>query len=197
MAWFAFALMISAFFAVVYVSVQQALRIGANEPQASMVDDIAAQLENGQKPADMFRTSIDIAKDMAPFIVVYDKFGKPLYGTGYLTNVLPNVPIGVLSAGEKGRSAVTWQPDSKIRIASVSRATKDYYVLGGRSLFVVENKIRSFTQWLAATWVLAMALIAGLYALLHRRAKTPKLVIPKQDQFPDDGPTIDPKKLVT
>jgi hypothetical protein len=160
--------------AVVYISVQQALRHEANDPQSAMAQDVARDLENNKKPSDLVNGYIDMATNMAPFIIIYDKYGKVVAGNGYLNNSIPQVPIGVLAATEGHKiNAVTWQPDNKVRIASVSvQGGNNYYVLGGRSLFDVEAVIHSFTQWLVSLWILSLVLIYTLYKLInHKKAQ--------------------------
>jgi hypothetical protein len=160
---------------LLYVAVQQALRYEANNPQSSMAQDVARDLENNKKPSDLVNGYVDMATNMAPFIIIYDKYGKVVAGNGYLNNSIPQVPIGVLAATEGHKiNAVTWQPDNKVRIASVSvQGGNNYYVLGGRSLFDVEAVTHSFTQWLVSLWILSLILIYTLYKLInHKKAQS-------------------------
>jgi hypothetical protein len=164
--------LITIFYGVVYVSVQQALRMGANEPQASMIKDIATQLNNGRQPSDFFNKKIDIGSNMAPFVIIYDKYGKVVSGDGYIGGSAPQVPIGVLAATKGHKTnTVTWQPNDKIRIASVSTEANNYYVLGGRSLLVVESKIKTFTKCLVIAFLATVAATVAAYKLINKKPR--------------------------
>jgi hypothetical protein len=165
---------ITMLFGVFYGAVQQAMRRGANEPQDSMANDVATSLESGARPQDLAKGQVNVATNMAPFVIVYDKTGKVIAGNGYLDGQVPQVPIGVLqAAGRDKPNSVTWQPEKGVRIASVSYATRDYYVLGGRSLKVVEHQIGTFTRWLSMIWAVCVLAVVGVYAITVRRNKQP------------------------
>jgi hypothetical protein len=173
--WLGLALLVTLMTLVVYVAVQQSLRIGANEPQRSMAQDVARDLENHKQPQSLTNGYIDMRSNMAPFIIIYDKFGKVVAGNGYLDNSIPQVPIGTLAATKGHKiNAVTWQPADKVRIASVSVEAGDYYVLGGRSLSIVEKQIRSFTQWTLSFLAASLVVIYLGYRLAKPKARTPK-----------------------
>jgi hypothetical protein len=166
---------VALFFGVVYASVRWAYRSGANEPQRSMAQDVAKDLDDGRNPQDLFKEQIDPGVNMAPFVVVYDKYGKPLAGSGYLDGSLPEVPVGVLAASKGNKTnQVVWQPADHVRIAAVSVEADNYYVLGGRSLFVVENKITVFTRWLVAAWLATSAVLVALYKLWEKKRSHPQ-----------------------
>lgn len=159
---------------VFYCAVQQAMRRGANEPQASMANDVASALESGARPQDLATGQVNMANNMAPFVIVYDKNGRVVAGNGYLDGQVPQVPIGVLRAASRDKAnSVTWAPEKKVRVASVSYATRDYYVLGGRSLKVVEHQIWTMTYWTAVLWLVAMLAVAMWYFTHERKGKRP------------------------
>ncbi len=68
--------------------------------------------------------------------------------------------MGTLTAAKgESYSAVTWKPQKDVRIAAVTVAAKDYYVLSGRSLKEVEkNQARTFELALAGAIVSLMLL---------------------------------------
>src|SRR4249919_220504 len=123
---------------LVYVAVQQDLRTGANDPQQQIVEDAAARLDAGAAPTAIVGPgTVDIARSLAPFVVVYDGSGAVLATDGMLDGVAPRVPHGVLeSARASGRDAVTWQPRSGVRVATVTVPWSGGTVLAGRSLRV-------------------------------------------------------------
>ncbi|MEK7059724.1 MAG: hypothetical protein AAB971_03135 [Patescibacteria group bacterium] len=145
-------------FGTIYAVTQQAQRRDANYPQIQLAQDTAAALNRGDVPLVLVHDSIDMAKSLAPFTIIYNKSGKVVIGSGYLNGKIPQVPIGVLDAANgKPYHAITWQPETKVRIAAVAVAAKDYYVLSGRSLTEVEkNKAHT----------LQLTLIGGLISVM-------------------------------
>lgn len=148
---------------ILYVFVQQSLRLGANSPQSGMAGDAAFALDSGQKPSDLVQGKFDLGGN-TPFIIIYDKEGRVVAGNGYLGGEVPQVPIGVLKATDNGSdNKVTWQAAPLIRIAAVVVPANDYYVLGGRSLFSTEDRIDAFGRLALISWALTMVSIYMVY----------------------------------
>lgn len=127
-------------FGTIYGGIQQAQRSAANSPQIQLAQDNLAKVQSGDQPDFSNTDKIDVAKSLAPFVVIYDKNGKPTSGTGYLNGKLAEAPMGTLQAAKgKEYNAVTWQPEGNVRIAAVTVAAGDNYVLSGRSLKEVEK----------------------------------------------------------
>ncbi len=145
-------------FGTIYAGVQQSQRNEANYPQIQLAEDAAVALNSGAKPGVFARTKIDLQHSLRPFIIVYDKSGHVVTGSGYLHGRIPTVAQGVLTVAQgKPYNFVTWQPEPNVRIAAVSVAADKYYVLSGRSLAEVEkNESRT----------LQLALLGGLASLL-------------------------------
>lgn len=146
---------------------QQILRLSANDPQIQLAHEVAMQLDQGAIPDDVVGAyKVNIAQSLASFVVVYDKTGNPVAGTGYLDGVRPKAPIGVLKAADNhSDNRVTWEPKTDVRVASVTVSTKQYYVLAGRSLREVEAREQKLSEialsgWVAAMLVTVMAFIA-------------------------------------
>lgn len=146
---------------VLYVAVQQTLRLGANEPQRSMVADIARKLKDGTKPEEVITGHVDMATNMAPFVIVYDSFGNVITGNGELEGKVPQVPVGVLqSSNESKQNAVSWQPKNDVRIAAVTQKSGGNYVLVGRSIVKLENFLSNvFVPIVAMVWLVSMLLL--------------------------------------
>lgn len=171
--WLGIMVLLTLMFAALYIVIQQSLRYAADDPQSSMAQAVARRLEDGSIPQDLIKDRVDMATDADPFIIIYDQFGKVVAGNGYLDNHIPLVPIGVLVATKGHKiNAITWQPQSKVRIASVSVEGGKYYVLGGRSLYNTETKIKSVGQWLAVTWLTYIVLIVAINLWLKRRSSS-------------------------
>jgi hypothetical protein len=155
-------------FGTIYVITQQSLRLGANDPQIQLAEDAAAALDAGQKPGDLTRGRMDMGASLQPFIIIYDKSGKPVAGNGYLDGKLPQVPVSVLEASKgQERNSITWQPASDVRVASVTVASKDYYVTSGRSLREVESRESAVFKLAASGWA-ASIFVLVVVALLAR-----------------------------
>ncbi|MGI9027406.1 MAG: hypothetical protein ACR2FM_00990 [Candidatus Saccharimonadales bacterium] len=172
--WIGLALFITVEAGLIYVVTQQSLRQAANQPQEAMVNDVARDLGQGRKPEDLVPGYIDMERNMAPFIIIYDQFGKVVTGNGHLDNEIPQVPIGVLSAAKDHKiNRVTWEPKQGVRIASVSVQGGDYYVLGGRSLKDTEHQISWISKTLVGLWVLSMIIVIAGYNVVRRKPNHP------------------------
>jgi hypothetical protein len=146
---------------LVYVAVQQSYRQGANDPQIQMAEDAAAQLETGQQPATVVgSTTVDMARSLAPFMIVYDEAGNVLAASVQLDGSVPPIPPGVLAAAQQsGENRLTWQPQEGVRMASVVTrfgGSHPGYVLAGRSLREVEARVDRLTQVTGLAWVVGL-----------------------------------------
>ena len=156
---------------LVYLVAQQDGRWLANEPQVQLAEDAAARLDAGGTPGDQVGPApVDIARSLAPFVVVYGTAGTILATDGTLDGQPPAVPAGVLaSARATGRDAVTWQPRPGVRIATVTVPWNGGTVLAGRSLRLVEERADSLEMIVGSGWLatlVALAVAAGAVARL-------------------------------
>lgn len=147
---------------LVYLVAQQDGRWRANEPQVQLAEDAAARLDAGGRPADQVGSApVDIARSLAPFVVVYGPTGSVLATDGTLDGQSPEVPPGVLdSARTSGRNAVTWQPRDGVRIATVTVPWSGGTVLAGRSLRLVEDEASRLELIVGAGWLATVAALA-------------------------------------
>lgn len=146
-------------FGTLYAVVQQAQRNDANYPQIQIAEDTAADLNHAQAPT--VYGDVDMQTSLASFTIIYDKAGRVVVGSGYIKGKVPKAPLGILTAA-KGHEyhAVTWQPEKNVRLAAVSVAAKDYYVLSGRSLREVEKNETQTLQLAVAGGIIALLLLA-------------------------------------
>ncbi len=155
-------LILTILFGTIYVVGQQILRQDANDPQIQLATDVAVQLNNGTAPDKAVGNNVDVANSLAPFVIVYDKSGKVVAGSGYLDGKVPTVPFGVLQAAAGHfDNRVTWQPKDRVRIASVTVASKDYFVLSGRNLREVEAREDHTLKLAALGWLTSIFVLAG------------------------------------
>lgn len=143
-------------------------RLQANDTPMLLATQVAKQLD-----ADLGLNSInmggtDLASDPVPFVIVYDKEGKAVAGSGYLDNSLAVVPKGVLEHATKtGSNPVTWAPESGVRLATVTVATDEYYVLGGQSLAQTESHAKRVAILTAAGYTVTILVLLA-YVVVRR-----------------------------
>jgi len=140
--WLPLAAALTAVFAFIYLSVQQDLRMGLNDPQIQMAEDAASNLNAGASVESVVPTNkVDIAESLAPFVIIFDDSGKVLASSATLHGVIPAYPAGVLDyVRQKGQDRVTWQPEAGVRMATVVEPYKHGFVMAGRSLIEVEKR---------------------------------------------------------
>lgn len=152
-------------FGTVYGTGQQILRLSANDPQIQLAHEVAGQLNDGTQVEDVVGAyKVNIAQSLSSFVIVYDKNGNAVGGTGYLDGTRPKVPIGVLkTADSQSDNRITWQPQKDVRVASVTVAAKNYYVLAGRSLREVEVREQKIFQIALSGWVAALLITVMVF----------------------------------
>lgn len=153
---------------VAYVFVQQGYRQNANDPQVMVAHDVARGIEAGQTPDQLVSNeTVDPSVSLAPFVIVFDAGAEPTVSSGRLSGAMPVPPHGVLDASRaSGENRVTWQPRAGVRIAAVIVPVKGGaggYVLAGRSLRLVEERIDTLTLSAALAWFATM--VATLLAV--------------------------------
>ncbi len=158
-----------------YLSVQQDLRMSANDPQIQMAEDAAQGLTQGAAVDTVVPTSqIDIARSLAPFVIVFDNRGNPLASSGLLQGEIPHLPPGVLDyVRQNGEDRITWQPQPGVRMASVVvgfSGVKSGFVLAARSLREIEKRedqaeLEAGLAWIAALGVSLIVVALGAFLL--------------------------------
>ena len=152
-----------------YAIPQQVLRLGANDPQVQMAGDLAARLEQGVAPAAaVVPDSIDMARSLAPFVIVYDDAGRPVASQAMLNGSVPTPPSGVFNyVRTHGEERVSWQPArgsaGPVRIAAVVMRVNGAhpgFVLAGRSLREVEAREELVQHLAGLAWLAMLGLIA-------------------------------------
>jgi hypothetical protein len=143
---------------------QQVLRMGANDPQVQLAGDLASQLEQGAAPSEALPSGhVDIARSLAPFVIAYDATGKPIASQATLDGSVPVPPKGVFDCAlQNGEDRPTWSPRRGLRLATVVRrvgGAHPGFVLAGRSLNEVQNRIQHVWDMATVTWLLMLGLI--------------------------------------
>jgi len=141
-----------------YGMVQQSIRLSANDAPRQAIDAYVANRDASQSNF----TRINLAADSNVFVLVYDSNGKPVGGDGYLDDKPAVIPIGVLQHAKDGHeNAVTWQPKSDVRLATVVAKDGNQYIMTGQSLKMYEERIHTVGQVAFAGWVMSMLVIVA------------------------------------
>jgi hypothetical protein len=165
---------------ITYVLVQQVYRTGANDPQVMVARDVAAALVAGTAPDQLVSNeTIDPSVSLAPFVIIFDAAHRPLVSSAVLAGATPVPPAGVLDASKAtGENRVTWQPRADTRIAAVVVPVgggAGGFVLAGRSLREVEERISVMTLSMALGWAATMIATFGAALLVERvRGRRPR-----------------------
>src|SRR5438874_936628 len=115
--WIPLAIVTTLLVGLSYVSTQQSIRQAANDPQIQLAQDIAVALEKGQ-PAEQFAlaSKTDMAKSLAPFVIIFDQNGQPIVSTVELDGSVPVPPAGVFDYTKKHtEDRISWQPKPGVR----------------------------------------------------------------------------------
>lgn len=129
----------------IYVTVQQNYRQGANDPQIEATEEIANAMEQGLGADSIINpdNSIDISKSLSMFLIIFDKDGKMLAGSGKLGDNVPIPPQGVIDYTKaNGGDRFTWEPQKGTRVAAIIKKVGDDkgFVLAAKSLREVEKR---------------------------------------------------------
>ena len=165
-AWLPLAAVIVIFSGLIFAAVQQSHRSMANDPQIQIAQDVADAIAQGTPPDSIVPPtgSTDLRKSLSPFVMIYDDSNKLVGSSAILDGKNPDYPTGVLDDVKKhGEARVTWQPVAGVRMATVVTrytGTESGFVIVGRSLKEVENRVNQLTTMTAIA--MAVALILSL-----------------------------------
>lgn len=165
-----FIAIITAVSGVIYVSVQQVYRTGADDPQLQIANEINLKLRDGKSVDNFFSDTIDISQSLSPFVSLYDEAGQPLRSSGFLNGKPPVLPEGVFDFTKThGEHRVTWQPADGVRMAMVllsSNSSPIRFIAAGRSLTEVEAREHNLITIIFFGWILCVGLVL-LHAVLN------------------------------
>ena len=161
---------ISCLLGTVYVAVQQDMRIGSNDPQIQMAEDLANSLKKGQKVT-LPANTIDIAQSLSPFVMIFDSNGKVVSTSGFLHNTFPVVPPSVFtSTMNSGEERFTWQPEIGVRIAAVVTKYSSGFILAGRNIREIEKREDQLYLQILFGWI-ATVVVSFFATLLFWKKK--------------------------
>lgn len=169
--WLPLAIAITLLCGLVYVSLQQEVRLSVNDPQIGMAEDLAAALSHGSSEQSLLSAqTVDIASSVSPFVVVYDSSGRSVASTGLLDGQAPSLPTGVFTYTAKaGEDRFTWQPRHDVRQAAVLVAyhgAQPGFVLAARSLRESEKRTDLIGVHAGIAWLITLAVTLGAVVVL-------------------------------
>ena len=162
---------------LIYASVQQAYRQGANDPQIQIAEDAARAVAHGADPASLVSGApVDIGASAAVWTAVVDGEDRALAANLRLDGHTPLPPAGVFAdARRNGENRVTWQPRPGVRSATVSvqvSGASRAVIVVGRSLRDTEWRVDRLGLMALAAWLdtsVAMLIATAFGAWLLRR----------------------------
>lgn len=170
--WLPLAATTTALSGLIYLSVQQNFRQGANDPQIQIAQDSAQALQSG-KPAQevVGQIQVDLNKSLASFIIIFNDAQKLTASQAVLDGRIPTPPKGVFDYTRTHKEdRVTWQPKTNLRIAAVLErfeGSNPGFVLVGRSLKEVELREEQLTHYVMLGLIAALItslIITALFA---------------------------------
>jgi hypothetical protein len=141
-----------------YGLVQQDIRTSANDPQWQMAEDAASALAADPSAVVVATAKVDMSRSLAPYLITFDLHGTITAASVELGGTTPSPPIGSLTAARTTGAphSFTWQPAPSVRQAAVVVAYKSGYVLGGRSMRLVEEREAAIEHLAIAGWLAAL-----------------------------------------
>jgi hypothetical protein len=175
--WILMAVIITGLSGLIYVAVQQDIRYAADDPQIQMAEDTAAKLADDQQVQNVVPSEkIDIAKSLAPYIIVFDTTGKPIASSALLNGQIPTIPPGVFDyVRQHGEDRITWQPQPGVRSAIVVtqfQGPNSGFVLAGRSLREVEIREDDILKIVLSGWIVILVVSLLATAIIFRLLRT-------------------------
>jgi len=169
---FAALMIITVLCGLIYVTVQQSHRTGANDPQLQIALDLKNAIETDRSTVQwMPGDTIEISKSLSVFKTFYNRNGEPVQSTGFLDGQLPRIPKTVLDFTERNReNVVTWQPQRGIRLAMVIESVKSSsigFVAVGRSLKEVEKRESTLVTMVLVAWLVCVGVILFHFLLSY------------------------------
>lgn len=177
--------LITLFSGVIFVTVQQSLRLSANDPQVQIAGDILNSLAQGADPKQLSPTTVDMEKATNPFVVIYGNNEQAVGSTVILDKKTPVPPKEAFEKTKKNNeNRFTWEPKKGLKQAVVMVKYKDGYVLVGKSLGEIEDRIMLIMRIVGVGWVVGIA--ATFLAFLFTR--------PRNETIAEEVKPVSPRK---
>lgn len=146
---------------LIYAGIQQTYRSNANDPQVEIAYDLRDRLQKS-KPI-LFDDTVELESSLSVFKELYDGNGNPIQSNGLLNGKLPQLPKALFEyAKTNGEHWITWQPQRNVRMAvGIVKVNSDNtgYIVVGRSLKEVEERVSRLTTIVIIAWILCIAIV--------------------------------------
>jgi hypothetical protein len=154
---------------LVYIIVQQTLRLGANELPMQLAIDTSIKLQEGLSVNDTIPADkVDISKSLSTFVMIYDNNKNLVATSGIMGSSNPEYPKGVLNyVDQKGEDRVTWQPQTGLRFASIVIKYKYGYIVAARSLKEIEKLIDLIGIIVLSAWFACSVFSALVFGTIY------------------------------
>ncbi|MGA2911456.1 MAG: hypothetical protein ABSE17_02335 [Candidatus Levyibacteriota bacterium] len=171
--WIPLAIVTTGLCGLIYLAVQQDIRIGANDPQIQIAEDVARQISTGESPlAFIPPIKVEISESLANYIIIFDDKQKIIGSSAVLDGKTPVIPQGVLDKTKAvGETRFTWQPEGGVRSAVVVdyfKGATNGYVLVGRSLREIENRENNLELIVFLTWAVTLGASLAATTILSK-----------------------------
>lgn len=176
--WLPLAVVTTLLCGLIYIIIQQNIRISANDPQIKIAEDYAAELENGIQPELLVpKRKVDIAKSLATYVIIFNDNGDPIASSADIDNQTPTPPKSIFDYVRNNKETrITWQPKQGVRSATVItryNGVSQGFVLVGRSLREVEKREDNLLSIVSMAW--AVTTIASFLTVLTSLKLTSKI----------------------
>lgn len=171
--WLLLAVVTTCLCGLIFLVIQQDIRIGANDPQIQIAEDLGREISQGENPLDFVPPiKVEISRSLSNYVMLFDKNGKMIASSAVLDGKTPTIPAGVLnSAKQKGEVRFTWQPRIGVRSAVVVdyyNGVNTGYVFVGRSIREIENRIDNLQLIVLIAWLVTLGISLAAAILLER-----------------------------
>ena len=111
-------------------------------------------------------SEVNISQSLMPFVVTYDKKGKPIDGSGFVDGKLPKIDLDTLEKSkDKTYNAVTWEPKKDVSVAAVIVEAKDYYVLSGANQREAAKSHSKILQNVLIGFIISTMLLGAIFVV--------------------------------
>jgi len=154
---------VTLFSLMVYGTMQQMLRLGANVVPVQLAGDVINKIESGASVMSVvLPEKIEISKSLSPFVLILDQNKKVLASSATLDGAIPVIPSGIFDwVAKSGQDRVTWQPRIGIREALIidkySVGEVPGFVVAGASLKESESAIDKIGKDIFIGWIIVNA----------------------------------------
>ncbi len=175
--WIPLALVTTVLCGLSYLTLQQFIRLSADEVPADITSQALLALKKGTPPASMLPPAAaeEMKGNSSPFVMIFDDKGVLAASTTKINGKDPSLPSGVFEAARKyGENRITWQPEKGLRNAIIVThysGTQPGFVVVGKSLQIPESHISRLGQQVFGGWIVALALAYGAILVLEKQSR--------------------------